>query len=140
MSSLLEATMLICFGLSWPINTMKAYKARSAKSMSLPFILMIITGYVAGISAKLLNHQTNYVLAVYILNLAVVSLNLVVYFRNKKLDQGDKRSVVGHVEKVCAQNENKENRDIVSAPVFFITSGYIKLYKTGYYYMFSFGV
>lgn len=102
MSSLLEATMLICFGLSWPINTMKAYKARSAKSMSLPFILMIITGYVAGISAKLLNHQTNYVLAVYILNLAVVSLNLVVYFRNKKLDQGDKRSVVGHVEKACA--------------------------------------
>ena len=93
MSSLLEATMLICFGLSWPINTMKAYKARSAKSMSLPFILMIITGYVAGISAKLLNHQTNYVLAVYILNLAVVSLNLVVYFRNKKLDMAGKEAI-----------------------------------------------
>jgi len=87
MSSLLEATMLICFGLSWPINTMKAYKARSAKNMSLPFILLIIFGYVAGISAKLLMSQTNYVLLVYFINLAVVTLNLMVYFRNKKLDE-----------------------------------------------------
>ena len=55
MSSMLEATMLICFGLSWPINTMKAYRARSAKNMSLPFILLIIFGYIAGISAKLLS-------------------------------------------------------------------------------------
>lgn len=86
MSSILEATMLVCFGLSWPINTMKAYRARSAKNMSLPFILMIITGYVAGISAKLLTHQINYVLVVYFINLVVVSLNLMVYFRNKRLD------------------------------------------------------
>ena len=86
MSSILEATMLVCFGLSWPINTMKAYRARSAKNMSLPFILMIITGYVAGISAKLLTNQTNYVLAVYFINLVVVSINLMVYFRNKRLD------------------------------------------------------
>lgn len=86
MNMMLEATMLVCFGLSWPINTMKAYKARTAKSMSLPFILLIITGYIAGISAKLLMHQTNYVLVVYFINLAVVMLNLLVYFRNKKLD------------------------------------------------------
>lgn len=86
MSSLLEATMLICFGLSWPINTLKAYRARSAKSMSLPFISLIIFGYIAGISAKLLTNQVNYVLFVYFLNLAVVSINLMVYFRNKKLD------------------------------------------------------
>ena len=86
MSSILEATMLVCFGLSWPINTMKAYRARSAKNMSLPFILMIITGYLAGISAKLLTHQINYVLVVYFINLVVVSLNLMVYFRNKRLD------------------------------------------------------
>ena len=91
MSSILEATMLICFGLSWPINTLKAYKAGSAKNMSLPFILLIITGYIAGISAKIMLGQVNYVLAVYFLNLAVVSLNLFVYFRNKKLDAGVSR-------------------------------------------------
>ena len=98
MSSILEATMLICFGLSWPINTMKAYRARSAKNMSLPFILMIITGYLAGISAKLLTHQTNYVLAVYFVNLVVVSLNLMVYFRNKKF------SSIGHSTATSAKN------------------------------------
>ena len=94
MSSMLEATMLICFGLSWPINTMKAYKARSAKNMSLPFILLIIFGYVAGICAKLLVNQTNYVLVVYFINLVVVTLNLMVYFRNKRLDAGKIREIV----------------------------------------------
>ena len=86
MSLLLETFMLVCFGLSWPINVMKAIKARSAKSMSLPFILLIISGYVAGISAKLLSHQINYVLVVYFINLAIVTVNLLVYFRNRHLD------------------------------------------------------
>ena len=53
------------------------------------FILMIITGYVAGISAKILTRQTNYVLVVYFINLVVVSLNLFVYFRNKRLDTAE---------------------------------------------------
>ena len=87
MSSIFETVMLVCFGLSWPLNVIKAYKARTTKGTSLPFILLIICGYIAGITAKLLNHQTNYVLAVYLLNLAIVSLNLVVYFRNKSLDK-----------------------------------------------------
>ena len=86
MSPLLETFMLVCFGLSWPINVMKAIKARSAKSMSLPFILLIISGYIAGISAKLLSHQVNYVLVVYFINLAIVTVNLLVYFRNRHLD------------------------------------------------------
>ena len=87
MSSIFETIMLVCFGLSWPINVMKAYKARTTKGTSLPFILLIIFGYLAGITAKLLATQTNYVLAVYLINLAVVFLNLLVYFRNKKLDK-----------------------------------------------------
>ena len=37
---LLEAGMLICFGFSWPINLYKNIKVRSAKGMSLPFILL----------------------------------------------------------------------------------------------------
>ncbi|MDO4620446.1 MAG: hypothetical protein Q4B09_07500 [Lachnospiraceae bacterium] len=86
MASVLETIMLICFGCSWPLNVMKAYKARTAKGTSLPFILLIITGYIAGITAKVLNGQINYVLAAYILNIAIVSLNVVVYFRNLALD------------------------------------------------------
>ena len=84
---LFEAIMLVCFGFSWPLNVIKAYKAKSAKGTSLAFIVLIITGYVAGITAKVINHQFNYVLVVYFLNLAIVMSNLVVYFRNVALDK-----------------------------------------------------
>ena len=87
MSSVFESVMLVCFGLSWPLNVVKAYRARTAKGMSLPFILLIISGYIAGITAKLISGQTNYVLIVYFLNLAIVSLNIRVYFRHASLDR-----------------------------------------------------
>ena len=87
MGSILETVMLVCFGFSWPLNVMKAYRAKTAKGTSLPFILLIITGYIAGISAKLISGQINYVLIAYILNLAIVSLNVIVYFRNVSLDK-----------------------------------------------------
>ena len=87
MGSILETVMLVCFGFSWPLNVMKAYKAKTAKGTSLPFVLLIITGYIAGISAKLISGQINYVLIAYILNLAIVSLNIIVYCRNVSLDK-----------------------------------------------------
>ena len=84
---ILETIMLVCFGFSWPMNLIKAYKARSAKNSSLPFILLIITGYIAGISAKIVLGNINYVLVAYLLNLAIVSLDLIVYFRNVTFDK-----------------------------------------------------
>ena len=78
MGSIFETIMLVCFGLSWPLNVIKAYKARTAKGTSLPFILLIILGYIAGITAKLVANQ---------INLAIVSANVVVYFRNVALDK-----------------------------------------------------
>jgi len=92
MGSIFETIMLVCFGLSWPLNVIKAYKARTAKGTSLPFIVLIITGYVAGITAKLVTGQINYVLAVYILNLVIVSANVIVYFRNVSLDKKFERT------------------------------------------------
>ncbi|MGN0802906.1 MAG: PQ-loop domain-containing transporter [Candidatus Faecivicinus sp.] len=89
---LLEAGMLVCFGFSWPINLYKNYKVRSAKGMSLPFILLIVIGYLFGIGAKIIGHVSgaaplNYVFAVYIFNLVMVSGNIVVYFINKGYDR-----------------------------------------------------
>lgn len=86
-SEILEAIMLVCFGLSWPMSVIKNIKAKSAKNMSLQFILLICFGYVAGIAAKIINHNVSYVLAVYILNLVIVSANIVVYFVNKRYDK-----------------------------------------------------
>ena len=87
MTNFLEAAMLICFGLSWPLSLIKNIKAKSAKNMSLQFTLLIITGYIAGISAKIIGHKINYVLAIYLLNLLIVSANIVVYYINRGYDQ-----------------------------------------------------
>ena len=87
-ATVLESFMLICFGFSWPLSLLKNIRSRSAKNMSLPFILLIVSGYVAGISAKLLNGQCNYVLAFYFLNLFIVGLNIPVYLLNKCYDDG----------------------------------------------------
>lgn len=87
MAQILEAAMLICFGLSWPLSLIKNIKAQTAKTMSLKFNLLIIAGYIAGIAAKFINHQVNYVLIIYLLNLAIVSVNLGVYFINKHKDR-----------------------------------------------------
>ena len=86
MTDFLEAAMLICFGLSWPLSLMKNIKAKSAENMSLRFILLIIIGYIAGITAKIMSHSINYVLIVYFINLIIVSANIIVYFINKKYD------------------------------------------------------
>ena len=102
---LFEAAMLVCFGFSWPLNVVKAYRARTAKGTSLPFIILIITGYVAGITAKIINGQFNYVLAVYFLNLIIVMTNIFVYIRNKALD---KKAAVKSIELKITKNEIKE--------------------------------
>jgi len=83
MSEILETVMLVCFGCSWPVSVYKNIKAKTARSMSLSFILLIIVGYVAGIIAKIYTNNISFVLAVYIINLLMVSVNLVVYFINK---------------------------------------------------------
>jgi len=87
MSEILEIIMLVCFGLSWPMSLVKNIKAKTAKTMSLSFTLLIIAGYIAGITAKILSNQVNFVLIAYLLNLAIVSMNVIVYFVNKKHDR-----------------------------------------------------
>ena len=82
MGSILETVMLICFGFSWPLNVIKAYKAKTAKGTSLPFILLIITGYIAGIAAKVITGQINYVLIAYIVKTIARSYSHAFLFRN----------------------------------------------------------
>ena len=57
------------------------------KAKNLMIILLILAGYIAGIAAKIITGQINYVLIVYFVNLFFVSLNLIVYFRNAALDK-----------------------------------------------------
>ena len=87
MSEVFEIIMVISFGASWPFNVMKSYRARTTKGKSLLFLLLIFFGYIAGIVAKLTADTFKwYVLFFYVLNLIMVGTDLVLYARNKRLD------------------------------------------------------
>lgn len=86
MAELMEAAMLVCFGLSWPLNAYKNYQARTAAGTSWQFIALITAGYVAGIAAKLISGNISWVLAVYLVNLICLGVNWAVYFRNRRID------------------------------------------------------
>lgn len=112
LAHLLEAGMLVCFGFSWPLNVVKAYRAKTAKGTSLAFIILIITGYIAGISAKIINNQFNYVLGVYFLNLAIVSANVFVYIRNKRLDKKSSGSKNIKIKKLDIKDIERAKEEI----------------------------
>ncbi len=82
-----EILMLICFGASWPINAVKSYKARTTKGKSIVFLFAIFIGYIFGILAKLLSTYKWYVMFFYILNIMMVSVDILLYFRNRKIDR-----------------------------------------------------
>lgn len=90
MVTVCETIMLICFGISWPISVYKSAMSRSTKGKSVFFTLAIIVGYIAGIMGKIYNENVNYVLVLYLINLAFVSVDLCLYFRNKKLENATK--------------------------------------------------
>ena len=87
MSEIFEAAMVICFGLSWPLSVIKSWKSRTAKGKSLWFELFIWIGYVCGIAGKIINHNITYVFIFYIINICMVSTDIVLYFRNVNLDR-----------------------------------------------------
>lgn len=85
---LLEIIMIILFGISWPMNVIKSYKAKTTKGKSLAFLLFILVGYICGIAGKLFAPSFKwYVLFFYCLNTLMVLLDLILYVRNYKLDQ-----------------------------------------------------
>ena len=112
LAHLLEAGMMVCFGFSWPLNVVKAYRAKTARGTSLAFIILIITGYIAGISAKIINNQLNYVLGVYFLNLAIVSANVFVYIRNKRLDKKSSGSKNIKIKKLDIKDIERAKEEI----------------------------
>ena len=102
-ASIMEALMVFCFGLSWPLNMMKAWKARTARGISLPFYFLIWIGYIFAIIGKFISiyyaicvagTATSwtevvkwYVMFFYVLNALMVSSGILIYFRNVRLDK-----------------------------------------------------
>lgn len=87
MVTVFESIMLICFGLSWPISVYKSATSHSTKGKSVVFTIAIILGYTAGITGKILSGAFTYVLVLYFINLAFVSVDFALYFVNKKREK-----------------------------------------------------
>ena len=85
---LMEIAMIVAFGCSWPMNVIKSYKARTAKGKSLTFLILVLFGYICGITGKLIAPTFKwYVLFFYVLNLVMVGIDLCLYVRNYRLDK-----------------------------------------------------
>jgi hypothetical protein len=94
MLDLLEALMIICFGLSWPISIYRSYQSCTAKGKSLFFEVFLWIGYIFGIIRKFLEYYMGNNLgflfymgwAFYFLNIVEISIDMLLYFRNVRLD------------------------------------------------------
>ncbi|MCI7812444.1 MAG: hypothetical protein SO016_06515 [Lachnospiraceae bacterium] len=96
MTDLLEALMILCFGLSWPISIRKSWISRTAKGKSLFFEFFIWIGYIFGIARKIIlwSNSTGslgwlFYLGwfFYVLNIVEITIDMGLYFRNVKLDK-----------------------------------------------------
>ena len=96
MAQIFETIMLICFGLSWPFNITKSLRSRTAKGKSLQFEICIVIGYLFGIAGKFLAGNVTYVVAVYVLDLLMVTTDILLTCRNRRLDRlAEEKECVG---------------------------------------------
>lgn len=95
--NIMEMMMVVCFGISWPLNIAKAWKARSAKGTSVLFYFFIWIGYIFAFIGKFASIHIHanqawyvtvpwYVMFFYVVNIVMVSGGILIYYRNKMLD------------------------------------------------------
>ena len=82
--SIFELLMLLCFGAAWPFSIHKSLTSHSIKGKSLTFLVIVWFGYFAGVLHKFLYHL-DIVIVFYIINLAMVSIDTVLFLRNRKI-------------------------------------------------------
>lgn len=101
---LLEALTIFCFGLSWPISIRKSWVSRTAKGKSLFFEVFLLVGYACGIAKKIIEYtgffgvtpKSGFIFVLsfffYVLNFIEITIDVCLYFRNKKLDEAAEKA------------------------------------------------
>ena len=86
-----ESLMLIIFGCSWPANIHKSLTSRTTLGKSLIFEVLVVIGYLCGIAAKIIIFKRTGELQAsfwfYLLDITLVSTDIVLFFRNLKIDK-----------------------------------------------------
>ena len=83
MSKLLEAGMMICFGVAWPVNLWNSIRTKSTKGKNIVFMYLIALAYSLGILNKFL-YSRDIVVIFYMLNFFMVLADIVLYYINKR--------------------------------------------------------
>lgn len=79
-SELLEFAMLLAFGFSWPFAIWRTYKAKRVDGKSPHFMMIVIFGYLCGISAHLVEGTKLWLCVVYLIDMSLVATDLALYF------------------------------------------------------------
>ena len=83
--------MLIIFGCSWPANIHKSLTSKTTLGKSLVFEVLVVIGYLFGITAKIIIFSRTGEMQVsfwfYLLDILLVSTDIVLYFRNLQIDK-----------------------------------------------------
>lgn len=85
--SIFEIIMLLCFGAAWPFSICRSFKSRRTGGKSVAFLFIVMIGYVAGIANKIFYRFDN-VVYLYALNLTMVAIDTMLWFRNRRLERG----------------------------------------------------
>lgn len=81
-----ESVMLICFGIGWPVAILKTVRTRRVEGVSLGFLCLILTGYLAGVGSKFFRAAApaaglEAVTALYAANALLVGTEIALYLR-----------------------------------------------------------
>jgi hypothetical protein len=107
-SQALEAAMLVCFGVAWPLNLLLMLRHRRPEGKGMPFTVVIASGYVCGATAKVLLHlhtgaALQPVFWLYVLNALSVAANVAVqiHFRRPPRCPGTPCRGSGRLERLA---------------------------------------
>jgi len=78
--------MLVCFGVSWPIDILKTLRTRVTAGKSVGFMSMVFLGYCLGMAAKLViasqaGRPVETVFIMYALNAFFVAVDIALYLK-----------------------------------------------------------
>ncbi len=88
----LEAGMLLCFGIAWPVDIYKTLRTRQVAGKSIGFMLIVLLGYVCGMAAKFYRAGEGQPLEpvtwLYAFNAVLVAVDILVYLHFRRASNG----------------------------------------------------
>jgi hypothetical protein len=85
-AQVMEAVMLVCFGVSWPVAMFKTWRVKRTEGKSLLFLVLIVIGYLCGVAAKCIRAANAHtapeaVTLLYAVNTLLVCGDIAMYLR-----------------------------------------------------------